>query len=383
MNGTATLTRPENRSAGEFGLPRFHLINTIKFWGGGERFIFDLATGLAAKGFDVTIYGRPGKALLSRTAAAGLASVPLSANFDYDPRPLLKFRASTERDVFVAMAPRDLKLLRLMTLFGTPAKLFWYLGVCYPVNNREYLWLLKNENIRLMAVSEFLKSEILSRVPQVANRISVLPAGVDAPAVDARAARQKLAEKYGVSPRRLFLGIFSRLVGWKGHSLLFRALSQVKKAGVDFHLWVVGDGENRESLEEEAQGLGLAGEVTFTGHQTDVVSWMAGVDIVCLPSENEPFGYVVIEGMALGKAVLASASGGPLEILKDGRDGMLIPPDNPAEWAIAILELAGNEKKRAELGQSARRSVMERFSREGMVARFLEIVNAHPAVGRA
>ncbi len=362
---------------------RFHLINTIKFWGGGERFIFDLACGLRERNFDVRIYGRPGKELLRRAEAAGLASVPFSANFDYDPLPLLKFFPRTERDVFLAMAPRDLKLLRLMTLLRTEAKLFWYLGVCYPVNNREYRWLLKNEKIRLIAVSNFLQSEILARVPQVADRISVLPAGADLPEIDSALARRKLAERFGISPHKLFLGIFSRLVPGKGHSLLFRALQQLKHAGVEIHLWVVGKGEKSASFEREASELGLGGEVTFTGFQTNVTSLMAGVDAVCLPSEKEPLGYVVLEGMALGKPVLASASGGPLEILSDGEDGILLPPDNPEAWASAILALAQDAKRREELGTAARRTVKGKFSQERMISRFLEIVDADSAVGRA
>ena len=381
MSVEPAVDRSEKRAAGGIRPLRFNLINTIKFWGGGERFIFDLASGLRAKNFEVTIYGRSGKDLLRRTEAAGLKSIPLYMNFDYDPWPLLKFPPFSGRDVFVAMAPRDLKLLRLLAFFRPKSKFFWYLGVCYPVDNWEYRWLLKNENIRLIAVSHFLKSEILSRVPQAANRISVLPAGVDAPAADSAAARRNLAETYGLSPRKLFLGIFSRLVAGKGHSLLFRALQQVKKAGVDFHLWVVGGGE-REQLEKEAQELELAGESTFTGFQTDVVSCMAGVDVVCLPSEKEPFGYVVLEGMALGKAVLASASGGPLEILADGKDGVLLSPKDPKAWASAIINLAGNAGKREELGNAARQSVKEKFSLERMISRFLEIVDADSAVGR-
>lgn len=373
----------EKREAAESAPRRFHLINTIKFWGGGERFTFDLASGLRERGYDVRVYGRPGKELLRRAEAAGMASVPFHANFDYDPLPLLKLFPRTGRDVFLAMAPRDLKLLRLMTLLRTDSKLFWYLGVCYPENNREYRWLLKNGKIRLVAVSEFIKTEVLSRVPQVADRISVLPAGVEIPEADTASARRTLAERYKIPPDKLFLGIFSRLVEGKGHLLLFCALEQARKSGSGFHLWVVGKGDKSELFEKEARERGLADHVTFTGFQTDVTSFMAGVDVVCLPSEKEPFGYVVLEGMALGKPVLASASGGPLEILTDGEDGILLPSDNPEAWESAIVALAQDVNRRERLGGAARRTVKERFSQERMITGFLEIVNADSTVGRA
>ncbi|HEU4436154.1 MAG TPA: glycosyltransferase family 4 protein [candidate division Zixibacteria bacterium] len=378
---TATATEEKREQAGR-GARRFHLINTIKFWGGGERFIFDLASGLWERNFDARVYGRPGRELLHRARAAGLPSFPLSMNFDYDPLPLLKFAGHSDGDVFLAMAPRDLKLLRLMTLLRTRAQLFWFLGVCYPENNLEYRWLLKNPSIRLIAASRFLQSEILGRVPQVADRITVLPAGVPIPTLEAASARRELAEKHRLSPQKLFLGMFSRLVAGKGHLMIFKALKQVRERGVDFHLWILGTGE-KEGLEREAARLGLADCITFAGFQADVMPWMAGVDAVLLPSEKESFPYVVLEAMALGKTMVASNVGGVPEMIQHERDGILLPSKDPEPWASTILELAQDEQKRALLGETARRSVKEKFSPEQMIARFLEIADADSAVSRA
>lgn len=361
---------------------RFNFINSIKFWGGGERYVFDLAFGLRAKNFPVRIYGRPGRELLRRTAAAGLESIPLPMRFDYDPSPLLQMGSISEADVFVAVTPRDLKLLRLLAFLYPKAKYFWLLGVCYPENTREYRWLLKNENIRLVAVCDFLKYEILEQLPQAAGRISILPTGVDPPAVDPAAARRSLAEKFHVFPDKLFLGIFSRLVPGKGHSLLFRALEQVKRAGVDFHLWVSNVGE-RDRLESEAVGLGLGDLVTFTGDQPDVLPWMAGVDVVLLPSEKECFPYVVMEAMALGKTAVASRVGGLPEMVENGVDGILLPPGEADIWAQTIIELARSPRRRAELGRAAKAKVVSRFSQDRMVANFLKIIHADSPVGGA
>lgn len=360
----------------------FRFINSTKIWGGEERFVFDLATGLKALGHPVSVSGRPGTEFLSRIAAAGLETFPVYPKFDYDWRPLGKFSASSNEEVFVAVTPKDFKLLRMLAFFRPKAQFFWHLGVAYPEPTWEYRWLFKNGNLRLITPSNYLKSRVLADFPQLENRISVLPNGADIPSIGAGPARQALVERHGVSPNKLFLGIFSRIVGWKGHSLLFKALRISQKEGVDFHLWVVGGGE-KERFEKEAKDLGVDDRVTFIGHQKDVGTFMAGVDIVCLPSENEPFGYVVLEGMALGKAVLASASGGPLEILADGKDGLLLSPKEPEAWAGAIGDLSKNEKRRLELGQAARRSVREKFSLPRMISGFLEIVDAHSAIGRA
>ncbi len=382
MREKATAAGNETQAPGGIAPQRFSLINSIKFWGGSERFIFDLASGLQAKNLEVMIYGRPGKEFLRRTAAAGLPSIPLYVNFDYDPRPLLKLPPFSGKEIFVAVTPRDLKLLRLLAFFRPQAKFFWYLGVCFPVDNWEYRWLLKKESIRLIAACDFLKSEIVSRVPQVTNRISVLPSGVDIPAVDSAAARRKLAEKYRLSPQNFFLGMFSRLVAGKGHSLVLNALKQVRDKGTNFHLWILGMGE-QEGLEKEVAQLALADCVTIAGYQTDITPWMAGVDAVLLPSEKESFPYAVLEAMALGKTALASKVGGLPEMIQHGVDGVVLPPKEPEAWARCIIELAQNPQRREELGWKAKAKVENRFSQERMIANFLKIVDADSAVDSA
>ena len=107
--------------------------------------------------------------------------------------------------------------------------------------------------------------------------------------------------------------------------------------------------------------------VTFTAYQSDVVPWMAGIDVLLLPSDNEPFGYVVLEGMALGKTVLATASGGPLEIIEHGVDGLLVPSREPSAWAAVIMDVARDTHKYAAIGPTARMSVQRKFSVQTMV----------------
>ena len=360
----------------------FRFINSTKIWGGEERFVFDLAAGLKTMGHSVSVYGRPETEFLSRIAAAGLETCSVYPKFDYDFLPLRKFGASSAEEGFVAITPRDFKLLRMLAFFHPQAKVFWHLGVAYPEPSWEYRWLLKKGNLRLITPSEFLKSRILADFPSLADRILVLPNGVGISSLDAGRARQGLSEKFGISPDKVFLGIFSRLTGWKGHLLLFQALRIVKKENVGFHLWVVGGGEE-ERFKKEAEDLEIANQTTFTGHQTDVMAFMAGVDMVLLPSQIDYSPYAVLEAMALGKTVLASGVGGLPEMIRSGEDGRLLPPGPPEAWASAVVELARNARRREGLGEAARRSVKEKFSLERMISGFLDIVNADSAIGRS
>ena len=100
--------------------------------------------------------------------------------------------------------------------------------------------------------------------------------------------------------------------------------------------------------------------MTFAGFRDDVFAALAELDVLVHASTlPEPFGQVVIEGMAAGLPVVAAAAGGPLEIVTDDVDGILVPPADPDALATALLRLADNPALRAELGLQARRRALE------------------------
>jgi glycosyltransferase involved in cell wall biosynthesis len=97
---------------------------------------------------------------------------------------------------------------------------------------------------------------------------------------------------------------------------------------------------------------------------------LSGIDIVVHASlVPEPLGMVIAEGMAMGKPVIASASGGPLEIIDDGRTGFLIPPGNPQALASVLIKLVRDPLLRQEVGRSARESALSLFCREKETAK--------------
>jgi glycosyltransferase involved in cell wall biosynthesis len=95
---------------------------------------------------------------------------------------------------------------------------------------------------------------------------------------------------------------------------------------------------------------------------------MAALDLLLVPSWREAFGRVAAEAMAMGVPVLATATGGPAEIVRDGRDGVLLEPRDPARWAEAIDALLGDPARRAAMGSTARRRAREAFGLDGHVA---------------
>ena len=155
------------------------------------------------------------------------------------------------------------------------------------------------------------------------------------------------------------VGIVGRLQPWKGQEVFLRAAARVGAARQDVRFAVVGgailgwEGSYPNELELLTDGLGIRERVFFAGHQADPVPWQDALDVVVHASEREPFGLVIVEAMALGKAVVATAGGGPEEIIEDGRSGLIVPPGNPAALAAAIERVLADPELRDRLERGA------------------------------
>lgn len=158
-------------------------------------------------------------------------------------------------------------------------------------------------------------------------------------------------------------GMVGRLTPWKGQDVVLRAFAAVRAAGIDqsTRLRLVGaplfgdDDLFGRELRRLAQELGIAGHVDFRGHRSDVDAEIAACDVVVHASTRpEPFGQVVVEAMALGRPVIAADAGGPAEIVRDGEDGMLVPPGDVDALASAMVRLASDREARGRLAENGR-----------------------------
>jgi glycosyltransferase involved in cell wall biosynthesis len=133
---------------------------------------------------------------------------------------------------------------------------------------------------------------------------------------------------------------------------------------------IVGDGPERASRVARARQAGVAGVCAFLGHRDDVPARLEAADIFVLPSRSEAFPNAVLEAMAAGLPVVASGVGGILELVDDGRTGLLVPPDDPAALADRLCGLMANPSLGATLGGAARAEVEEHYSFDRMVSAF-------------
>ncbi len=141
----------------------------------------------------------------------------------------------------------------------------------------------------------------------------------------------------------------------------------------EIHILCVGDGPLRSPAEEQSRKLALQGKVHFLGNRSDVPDLMAAMDVVALTSDHEGMPNVVLEAMAAGRPVVATAVGGTTEIIVDGRTGFLVPPGRPEAVAKRCLELLGDSGLRSQMGLGAREHAVESFSYKACVDRTMQV----------
>ncbi len=238
---------------------------------------------------------------------------------------------------------------------------------------------LRRHAAAFVAVSGPIHQE-LARAGVPEARIRTIPNGVDtrrfAPADGEE--RHRLRQALGLPP--VPIAIYAgRLAPEKGVDLLLDAWAVVRRAGEPGLLCLVGDGADRAPLERRARDLGIVGAVRFTGAAADVAPWLRAADAFVLPSRQEGLSVALLEAMACGLAVVATAVGGSAEAAGDA--AVLVPPGSAEALGDALLRLLVDPSRARVLGESARRRAVDRFEILQVARRHLELYREVAAGG--
>lgn len=168
--------------------------------------------------------------------------------------------------------------------------------------------------------------------------------------------------EFGWRAKEFVLLNVARLDWDKGQRTLLLAMPEILKAIPEARLLLVGDGPQEQSLRTTAQSLGLGGVVVFAGKRQNIPSLLGMTDIFLFPSVAEGFGIALLEAMAAGLPVVASRVEGIVEVVEDGADGLLVPPEDVRAIAEAVIRLHADPDLRRALGHQARLTVERRFS---------------------
>ncbi|HEX9428599.1 MAG TPA: glycosyltransferase family 4 protein, partial [Candidatus Polarisedimenticolia bacterium] len=201
--------------------------------------------------------------------------------------------------------------------------------------------------------------EHLSRGVGRPDQFRVIRSGIDLrPLRLARTARPGCRARLGLAPEEIVVGCLARLEPIKGVDELLEGFLIAARNRPRLRLFLGGDGPMRDRLTERAAASGLGDRVTVTSRWVVPEEVLPAFDCFVLASRNEGMGRALVEAMAAGLPVIASAVGGVPEVLEEGRDGLLIPPGDAEAVALAIARLADDPALRLEMGRRARRRAL-------------------------
>ena len=174
--------------------------------------------------------------------------------------------------------------------------------------------------------------------------------------------------EWGLSPDALVIGCVARLVPVKDHPTLINAFALLRSSHPAVHLVLIGDGESRAMLETLAMRLGVQDAVYFAGEIRGRENLHRLFDVSVLCSLSEGFPNTVVEAMAAGVPVVATAVGGIMDAVTDGENGRLVPPQQPETLALALGEVVGDAELRRRMGAAGRQRAGERHRARATVS---------------
>ncbi len=234
---------------------------------------------------------------------------------------------------------------------------------------------LANSDYTATGMRTVAEPKTLVSVPNPVDLQCFDPESIDRDAVRARLDLPRWA---------LALGVVGQITPWKGQLEMVQALATLVERRPELRLLIVGEAkfvaaqtryDNRAYLRQVERTIAehdLGERVRLLGERRDVPALMRALDMLLVPSWEEPFGRVIVEAMALGVPVLATSIGGPAEILEGEGGGLLLPPRDVAGWAQAIDRLCIDEGLRARLGRDGRARA-QRFGVEQHVAAVMDV----------
>lgn len=222
-------------------------------------------------------------------------------------------------------------------------------------------WTIR-QNTKVIAISEAVKHYLISeRVSE--HQIVRVYDGVDL-------RQYQPSRSSSPSSNSIIVGLIGQIGERKGHLYLLEAARMLLRIHPDVKFWIVGK-EPDHSKEQYTERLyryikenHLEQQVEFWGFRTDIPEILARLDILVLPSLQEPFGKIVIEAMAMKKPVVASNVGGVPEIVEDGKTGLLVPLADSGAICQALQQLIGDREVREQMGREGRKRVEQMFSLE-------------------
>ncbi|MCX7015190.1 MAG: glycosyltransferase [Candidatus Sumerlaeota bacterium] len=348
---------------------------SVSVYAGPSRTVVNLMAEDVRRGWRTTLAllerrGRPQERLRREAAAAGAEVVSIPLRGPFNPLALWRLRRLLKkREVDIlhchGYKPELYGLLANRGRRRRPivATAHGFTGQSVRMHLYEALERrLLSRFDRVFAVSESLRRTLIG-LGLSPKAVIHAPTGFDFRSFAPPEARivEELHRRWAGYQRFPIVGTLGRLRHEKGQDLLLRALARLRSRAVGV---LVGDGPARDALAAMAMRLPLEPPAILAGETDQPLATLAAFDVVAFPSRTEGMPNALIEAMALGKPIVAARVGGMAEAIADGESGLLVPPDEPAALAEAILRLLNDKTLAERLGRGARRRAESRYALE-------------------
>jgi lipopolysaccharide heptosyltransferase II len=225
---------------------------------------------------------------------------------------------------------------------------------------------------RVIVLSNVIGRHMIDDFGVEHERIRLIPRSVDL-------GRFKYLNPLEKRKKEFNVGIIGRLTPIKGHLYFIKAMAEVSRVIPRLKIWIVGDSSpSKEAYKEQIdiliRRLGLAHATHFLGTQKDIPAILANLDLLVLATTtHEAFGRVIVEAQACGVPVIATRVGGVIDIIEDGKTGLLVPASDPSVMAEAAIKICKDKTLAVKLAQNAYEKVKEKYNLETMVKSTLDV----------
>jgi len=351
--------------------------------GGAERQLVDLAAGLRQLGHRPLVYSLAGPPSISDELPVALATHQISIEYLHARRTgdfrrvvqsLRRRLDAWQPDVIQSFlfhanvvaalaAPRDVSVVASVRVGREPAWRWWLLRWCAA------------KIAMFVCVSTAVEKTVQRRLGVSSAKTCVIPNGVHLSKYPAPPAD---LSRFGIAPGRRAILFAGRLERQKGIDRLMHAAPELLDRLPNHDLLVVGDGPLRRQLERNVKRPPLSRRVVLAGYQTDLPAIISACDLVVIPSRWEGMSNVMMEAMASGKPVIATAVEGTRDLLADDRNPQLVLRFSPGELATAVIRIVGDSGLSQSLGNKNRSIVNQKFSKSVMINGFDSVYGRFP-----
>jgi glycosyltransferase involved in cell wall biosynthesis len=355
------------------------LISTGGFYG-AERILLELATFLRDQGWDsriVALEGDGAAELIRRAAETGISGEAYVPAGRLGILPMLhRLRAALAKESRAVVHSHGYKPDILLAALGVPRRLpclatchSWY-SETVKLKALEYL---DKRAVRrfdhVIAVSDEIYRD-LSASGTPTDRLSKIDNGISVPVLDAHK-RDEIRAEWKLAPGEKLIVQIGRLAKSKRNASLLRAVADLPH-DIVARVVFVGDGEERATLAEYVRSVGIEGRVIFAGYRRDAAAIMAAADVLAITSNKEGLPIVVLEAMAVGCPIIATAVGSIPEVLSP-ESAWIIPIDDDAALVRALSEVLGEATPARVRAEGAKSVFFRSYARDVMGQQYLDL----------